>query len=57
MSNSRDIFALRKAGKLAEALELGRTELRDNPADPWVIRGMGWVLHDLIKANQQQISL
>lgn len=44
---SKDVFALRKSGQAAEALELARAEYPDHSGDLWFLRAYGWVLYDL----------
>lgn len=53
MSDSSDVFRLRKAGQPQEALELARKLFRETPADAWLIRAYGWCLHDGLKSAQQ----
>jgi len=49
MATSREVFALRKAGKLQEALSLGRELAREEPDDIWNVKALAWTLIDLIK--------
>lgn len=49
VSNSREVFRLRKAGESDQALELARRLIQDAPDDEWAIRAYGWSLHDCIK--------
>jgi tetratricopeptide (TPR) repeat protein len=51
MSDSREIFALRKKGLLEEALELARQHTKEDTQDRWVIRAYGWTLYSLIKKS------
>jgi tetratricopeptide (TPR) repeat protein len=46
---AKDIFELRKAGKLDEALRAARTEHARDPKDTWILRAYGWVLYDYVK--------
>lgn len=49
-SDSKTVFALRKEGRLEEALTLARA-LYDSPqVDVWAVRALAWVLVDLTKA-------
>lgn len=55
MNGSSDIFALRREGRLEEALNLSRQSLSEKPGDPWVLRGYGWTVHSLlIKAQDEK---
>ncbi len=49
MSNSREVFRLRKAGESEQALVLARRLIQVAPDDEWAIRAYGWSLHDCIK--------
>lgn len=53
MSDSKTVFALRKQGKINEALELGRKVFQQNASDNWNVRAFGWSLHDAIKGAGQ----
>ena len=44
---SSEIFALRRSGKSAEALELARAEFAEHSSDLWFLRAYGWALYDL----------
>lgn len=63
MTDSKKVFALRKEGKLDEALDLGREVFRNDSQDNWNIRALAWSLHDSIKVagknqdHEQQHSL
>jgi len=50
MATSREVFALRKAGKLIDALNLGRELVREEPHDIWNVKALAWTLIDLIKS-------
>ena len=55
MTDSKKVFALRKEGKIDEALDLGREVFRNDPQYTWNIRALAWSLHDAIKiAGQNQ---
>jgi len=49
---SKDAFALRKSGKLDEALDLSRSLYRADPSDEWIIRAYSWTLISLIWENR-----
>lgn len=51
MADSKEITALRKAGKLKEALELGRQLMAAEPTNVWNARAMGWVYFDHLKTE------
>lgn len=53
MPDSREVFKLRKEGRVQEALELARTLFEETPQDEWLIRAYGWTLHDCLKSAQQ----
>jgi tetratricopeptide (TPR) repeat protein len=53
MSDTKTVTALRKQGKLDEALALARTLIAAQPNDPWVIRAYGWSLHDCVKQAER----
>ena len=46
---TQEVFALRKAGKLEEALGHARDLYDSNAEDPWVIRALAWCLYDEVK--------
>ena len=56
MSDSKEITALRKAGKLKEALELGRQVMAVDPENMWNARAMGWVYYDHLKVEVSLID-
>ena len=47
--SSSEIFALRKKGCSAEALEMARSEYPENAGDIWFLRAYSWVLYDHAK--------
>lgn len=47
--DSKEIFALRRAGKSAEALEAARAGLSGREDDLWFLRAYAWVLYDQAK--------
>jgi len=49
MSDSREVFQLRKEHRLDEALTKARAGFKDTPQDIWMQRAYGWVLYDLLK--------
>lgn len=49
MVAGKKISELRKAGRLDEAYELARRELRQDPDDEWVKGALAWVLYDQLK--------
>jgi tetratricopeptide (TPR) repeat protein len=53
MSDSRDVFQLRREGQPQAALDLARELFPQTPDDAWLIRAYGWSLHDGLKAAQQ----
>jgi tetratricopeptide (TPR) repeat protein len=48
-ATSKTVFALRKEGRLDEALQMGRELFHSPHIDIWGVRAFGWVLHDLVK--------
>ena len=46
---SNEIFALRKQGRSAQALEMARAEHPSNADDLWFQRAYGWALYDHVK--------
>jgi hypothetical protein len=44
--SSTEIFALRKKGQTAQALEMARVEYPANAEDLWFLRAYGWALYD-----------
>jgi hypothetical protein len=51
MVDSYDVFDLRDAGNLEEALQKGRECHEANPNDIWAKRALGWTLYDLVKSK------
>jgi len=47
--SSKEVFALRKAGRIDEAVVMGRNNYAANPADPWNVKAFVWALHSAIK--------
>lgn len=47
--SSNEIFALRKQGNFAEALEMARGEYSENSGDIWFLRAYAWALYDHVK--------
>jgi tetratricopeptide (TPR) repeat protein len=47
--SSQEIFALRKQGRSAEALELARATYQRDTADVWFLRAYAWALYDRTK--------
>lgn len=47
--SSNEIFALRKQGRTAEALEMARAEYQKDTADIWLLRAYAWPLYDQVK--------
>lgn len=52
-ATTKQIFALRKEGKLEDAIQLARPLYAAYPADQWVVGALGWVLYDCIKRDQK----
>lgn len=53
-ARSKEVFALRRAGDLDQALEKARAYYEETPQDVWLVRAYGWTLHDALKrANNQ----
>lgn len=50
---TQDVFALRKDGKLAQALPHARRLHAARPDDPWTVRALAWCLYDEIKRLQK----
>jgi len=44
MGDAKAVTELRKAGKLGEALELGRRLVQEDPKNIWNARALGWVI-------------
>jgi len=49
MNCSSEVFQLRKAGLLDEALKKAREAFAANPNDIWLQHAYGWVIYDLVK--------
>lgn len=49
MSLSRELLALRKQGRSAQALAQARQGLEQNRHDIWFLRAYGWALYDAVK--------
>tara|TARA_R100000306_G_scaffold61647_1_gene64861 strand:+ start:16834 stop:18282 length:1449 start_codon:yes stop_codon:yes gene_type:complete len=47
--SSKEIFALRKQGRIAEALEMARAEYQKDTDDIWFLRAYAWPLYDHVK--------
>lgn len=47
--SSKEIFALRKQGRSAEALEMAQAEYPKNKEDTWFLRAYAWSLYDHAK--------
>jgi tetratricopeptide (TPR) repeat protein len=47
--SSKEIFALRKQGRSAEALKMARAEHPQNASDIWSLRAYAWALYDHAK--------
>jgi len=48
---AKEITALRKAGKLNEALEMALAELNEQPDNIWAKRNICWVYYEIAKQN------
>jgi len=53
MASSKEVFHLRKEGRLDEAIHMARSLFQEEPADEWNIRAYGWVLYSLIMQNKE----
>ena len=51
MGSAHQVFAMRRAGRLAEALSQARELVDRHPDDTWCRRALGWVLVDLLKGD------
>ena len=51
MSSSKEVFALRKLGKLPEAYEMALLLMAAPGRDDWDVRAYGWCLVDLVKKH------
>ena len=49
---TQEVFALRKSGKLEEALMHGRRLYAQDRCEPWAIRALFWCLYDEVKRLQ-----
>jgi tetratricopeptide (TPR) repeat protein len=49
MATSQHVFALRKEGRLDEALSEARSLLQQDNRNEWNVRALGWVLYDLVE--------
>ena len=47
--SSQEVFALRKAGRIDEAVAMGRQVYAANPTDLWNLKALAWALHSAIK--------
>lgn len=61
MTSSREVFALRKEGKLADAYKSAQQLVEIDHEDEWNIKALAWCLIDLIKlaakeGNQEKIK-
>ncbi|WP_119157591.1 DUF7017 domain-containing protein [Caldimonas tepidiphila] len=56
MSRASEISALRKGGRLAEALDLARAAHEASPRDPYLQRAYGWVLYDIVKLDVRDLE-
>ncbi len=56
MSASAEIFQLRKAHRIDEALEKARAAFAQEPDDLWIQRAYGWVLFDLLKQETESFE-
>ncbi|GGP74735.1 hypothetical protein GCM10009347_43210 [Shewanella algicola] len=48
---SKDVFALRKAGKIDEAYNLAIELINSSPNDEWNVKAFAWCLIDLVKRD------
>lgn len=53
MNGTRDVFQLRREGRLQEALQLARQLYAENPNDPWCVKALAWSLYSAWKAREQ----
>jgi len=51
MTSSKEVFELRRAGKLAEAYEMALHRMAAPNRDAWDDRAFGWCLVDLVKKH------
>lgn len=54
MASTKEIFALRKQGKIEEAFNLADALFNIDPNDEWVIKAYAWTLYDKIKILVEQ---
>ena len=50
--SSREVFALRKSGRIAEALQMARRDYAAFPGDLWNVKALAWSLHSVIREEQ-----
>lgn len=48
--SSKEVFELRRLGRIEEALAMGRKDYAENPGDAWGVKALAWALHSAIKA-------
>lgn len=48
--SSKEVFELRRQGRIDEALAMGRKDYAENPGDAWGVKALAWALHSAIKA-------
>ncbi len=51
--SSKDVFSLRKTGKLKDAIELARGLFKADSSDEWIIRAYAWTLISLIWEHRE----
>jgi hypothetical protein len=51
--SSKDVFSLRKTGKLKDAIELARGLFKVDSSDEWIIRAYAWTLISLIWEHRE----
>jgi len=51
--SSKDVFSLRKSGKLNEAIDLARGLFKADSTDEWIIRSYAWTLISLIWEHKE----
>ena len=52
---TQTVFALRKEGRLDDALPMARLIYKQSPTDSWAIKALGYCLYDAVKrANERQ---
>ncbi len=49
--STKEVFALRKQGKLSEAYKMAKAQISEVPDDAWCVRALAWVLIDMIKSR------